>query len=455
MVMPETILIVDDDVKMKSIMAEVLQHEGFSILTAMNGKDALEVAEREALDLILCDVKLPDIDGIDLLRQFIHRRASIPVIMISGFATIDRAVAATRLGAYDFLEKPLEPQRVLLTIKNALERSRLEKSQQTLLEDVMQRYNMIGVSDVLRKLCAVAARVAKYQTPVLITGESGTGKEKFAELIHRVSGRQPWIPVNCASVPHDLIESELFGHKKGTFTGAVADKVGKFQAADHGTLFLDEIGDMGLEMQSKILRAIETREICMVGGNESTAVDVRFVAATNKNLPVEIDAGRFREDLYYRLRGVIFQIPPLRERHEDIPPLANHFLIEYCQKQQIPPKRLTDSAIKTLQEQEWHGNIRELKHVVENLAIFSDDETINHLEVLTLLKSFPRTSTLEPSPSVPSSSSNLKVTTDSYEKNLILQALQEANGNITHAAEKLNMERATLSKKIKRHGLKA
>jgi len=449
--MSETILLVDDDIKMKNIVAEVLQHEGYTILTATNGKDATMILERSNVDCILCDVKLPDTNGVDLLKRFNEIKPHIPVIMISGFATIDLAVAATKLGAYDFLEKPLEPQRVFVTIKNALEQSRLEKSQLVLIEDMMQRYGIVGTSESLRGICAAASRIARHQTPVLVTGENGTGKEKIAELIHKFSGRGSWITVNCASIPHELIESELFGHKKGAFTGAVVDKIGKFQLADHGTLFLDEIGDMTLDMQAKILRALETKQVAMVGGNDSSTVDVRFIAATNKNLPDEIREGKFREDLYYRLRGLILHIPPLRERREDIIPLAKYFLTKYSE-QEPPAKQFTSNALSVLKMQEWKGNVRELKHVVETLAIFSDDETIDRLQVLTLLQSLSESSRNESINT--QSSTSLKSTTGSYEKSLILSALRETNGNITHAADKLNIDRATLSKKIKRYGLK-
>jgi len=450
--LPETVLLIDDDAKMQSIVAEVLQHEGFTILTASNGHDARQIFEKNSIDMVLCDIKLPDIDGIDLLQHLTRTKPSVPVVMITGFATIDRAVQATRLGAYDFLEKPLEPQRVLVTIKNALEKSRLERAQYTLVVDMMQRYGVVGVSDVLKKLCASASRIAKLDTPVLITGENGVGKELLATLIHRLSGRKTIVCLNCAAVPHELIESELFGHKKGSFTGATTDKVGKFQAADGGTLFLDEIGDMSLEMQAKILRALETREISPVGGNETMKVDVRFIAATNRDIPEEIRKGKFREDLYYRLRGVMLHIPPLRDRREDIAPLARHFLEQFCTGRQIAVKKFSDMALEKLQEQPWHGNVRELKHFVENLAIFSDDDTIDHLQVLTLLQSLSHSPNLRPQDfTVPS----LKFTTESYEKSLIISALKESHGNITRAAEKLRIDRATLSKKIKRYGLKA
>jgi len=451
--MPETILLVDDDIKMKNIVAEVLQHEGYSIITAANGADAMHALAENSTDLILCDIKLPDTDGVELLKKFIVMKPDIPVVMISGFATVDLAVSATKLGAYDFLEKPLEPRRVLVTIKNALEQSRARESERALVEDMMNRYGVVGASESLKKLCATAVRIARHTTPVLVTGENGAGKEKIAEVIHRFSGREPWVPVNCASIPHELIESELFGHKKGAFTGALSDKVGKFQAADHGTLFLDEIGDMDHDMQAKILRAIETKEVCMVGGNTVTAVDVRFIAATNKNLPEEIEAGRFREDLYYRLRGMILHVPPLRERREDIAPLARHFLTGYSKEQRCE-KHLDERAVGVLSEQEWRGNVRELKNVVESLAIFSDDDTIDHLQVRTMLQSLSQSPDHGSMTRPEKPGNSLKSTTASYEADLILAALKEANGNITHAAEKLNIDRATLSKKIKRYGLK-
>ncbi|HUL44087.1 MAG TPA: sigma-54 dependent transcriptional regulator [Bacteroidota bacterium] len=451
--MPETILLVDDDVKMKNIVAEVLQHEGYAIITAANGEDAKRALAENHADAILCDIKLPDTDGVELLKKFVAMKPEVPVIMISGFATVDLAVSATKLGAYDFLEKPLEPRRVLVTIKNALEQSRARESERALVEDMMSRYGVVGVSESLRKLCATAVRIARHSTPVLVAGENGTGKEKIAEVIHRFSGRDPWIPVNCASIPHELIESELFGHKKGAFTGALSDKVGKFQAADHGTLFLDEIGDMNHDMQAKILRALETKEVCMVGENASAAVDVRFIAATNKNLPAEIEAGRFREDLYYRLRGMILYVPPLRERREDVAPLARHFLGEYSDKQQCV-RHFDNDALEILTAQDWRGNVRELKNVVEALAIFSDDETIDHLQVRTMLQSLSKASNQVPASHAQKPSNSLKDETATYEANLILDALKECRGNITHAAEKLNIDRATLSKKIKRYGLK-
>ncbi len=449
----ETILLVDDDVKMKTIVAEVLQHEGFAMLTALNGQDALQAFGQKEVDLVLLDVALPDIDGIELLRRFVQAKPYVPVIMISGVATIDRAVQATKLGAYDFLEKPLEPQRVLITMKNALERERLKKNQQELVADMMEHFGIVGVSEELRQLCAAVSRIARLDTPVLITGENGTGKELLASMIHKFSGRSPFVCVNCAAVPHELIESELFGHRKGSFTGAVNDRLGKFQAADGGTLFLDEIGDMSPHMQAKILRALEIKEITMIGGTTPVKVNVRVIAATNKNLPAEIKEHRFREDLYYRLRGVTLNIPPLRERRDDIRPLAEHFLTDFCQERNLPLKHLSENAIEVLRTQEWRGNVRELKHFIENLAIFANERTIDRLGVLMLLESTTAI-TEAPAPAPAAHAEPLQLSTQSFEKRLILKTLRETGGNITRAAEKLNIDRATLSKKIKRLGLK-
>ncbi len=450
--LPETILLVDDDAKMKTIVAEVLRHEGFTILTAMNGHDAANIFFQNHVDLVLLDIGLPDIDGLDLLKQFLQQKPQIPVIIISGFATIDRAVQATKLGAYDFIEKPLDPKRVLVTMKNALEKGKLERSQLMLVEDMMTRYGIVGVSDVMRKLCTSVARIARLEIPVLITGENGTGKELMARMIHNFSGLPTLVCINCAAIPQELIESELFGHHKGSFTGAVMEKTGKFEAADGGTLFLDEIGDMSHGTQAKILRALEGKEITKVGGTTSTTVNVRILAATNKNLPEEIRQSRFREDLYYRLRGVTLHIPSLRERRSDIPPLAEHFLSTFCRERGIPLKRLTGDALETLQQQEWRGNVRELKHCIENLAIFSDDETIDHLAVLTLLQSLSGTSAPL---NTQHTGSSLHHSTLSFEKALIQKVLTETEGNITRAAEKLRIDRATLSKKIKRLGIKS
>jgi DNA-binding NtrC family response regulator len=450
--LPETILLVDDDEKMKTIVADVLRHEGFSMLTAMNGQDAVSAFRENTVDIVLLDLGLPDVDGIELLRQFLVLKPHVPVIIISGFATIDRAVQATKLGAFDFMEKPLDPKRVLVTLKNALERGRLERGQQVLVEDMMERYGIVGVSEEMRRICISVSRIAKLDIPVLLTGENGTGKEIVAHMIHNFSGLPTLVCINCAAIPQELIESELFGHHKGSFTGAVTDHPGKFEAADGGTLFLDEIGDMSHGTQAKILRALEGKEITRIGGTTATKVNVRVIAATNKNLAEEIRQNRFREDLYYRLRGVTLHIPPLRERRDDIPPLAEHFLQDFCRERSLPTRRFTKDALDTIREQEWRGNVRELKHVVGNLAIFADDDVIDHLAVRTLLQSLSEGG-------VPvmaeHSGSSLHQSTISFERTLIQKTLHETDGNITRAAERLRIDRATLSKKIKRLGLKA
>lgn len=456
--MSEKILIVDDDQKIKIIIAEILSNEGYELLCAETGQKANEIIGNERLDLIFLDVQLPDIDGISVLKNIMHLQPHMPVVMISGFATIARAVTAVKIGAYDFLEKPFDPQRLLITTKNALEKSHLEQDQKTFVDDMMTRFGIIGVSQELRKICSLVNRIAKVDTPVLITGENGVGKEVIAKAVHELSGRKTFVPVNCAAIPKDLVESELFGHTKGSFTGAVADREGKFQQADKGTLFLDEIGDMPLDTQAKVLRAIEIKEVTAVGSSVVRKLDVRVIAATNQQLPLKIQAGEFREDLFFRLKGVSIHIPPLRERREDIPVLAEHFLNNYIKGEKI--KRFSEQALEALKRYDWHGNVRELKYLVENLALFVDDEIIDHLHVLAALRADkpPESSRAKhgwegvPTP-------DLRSTTDlqnlrRFELELIEKTLTETNGNITRAAEILKIDRTTLSKKIKRLGLK-
>jgi len=452
--MPNAILLVDDDEKLLRSIAEVVHHYGYTLYTARNGNDARELFKKHSVGVVLLDINLPDVSGEELLQEFVRQKPMTSVVMISGFGTIERAVKCTKWGAYDFLEKPLEPQRVLTTVRNAMQKFHLEAAQQTLVEEMLKHYGIVGVSEVMKKIYSDASRIAKYDTPVLITGESGTGKECLAQLIHRLSGRASFVPFNCAAVPQELIESELFGHTKGAFTGATSDKQGKFQLADNGTLFLDEIGDMSLNMQSKILRALETKDVSKVGGNETERVNARCIAATNKNLSSEIRNGKFREDLLYRLRGITFHLPPLRERRDDIPHLARYFLSEWCKKNKTEHKRLSERTEHIVQEQDWRGNVRELKYVVETLAMYSDNETIDHIQTQSLLASLdePQFSSLDYrtyQQSLP-----LHEALEHFEKNLIQQSLLETQGNISHAAEKLHIDRAHLSKKIKRFGLK-
>jgi two-component system nitrogen regulation response regulator NtrX len=447
----DTVFIIDDDPSIVDILSMAMEDGEYNVVRAFAGNQALEMIERNEIDVVLLDIDLPEIDGIELLKIFVQKKPHIPVIMISGNATIERAVSTTKIGAYDFIEKPFDLDRVLILVRNALEKSHLEKNQAALVQDMMTQYKMVGVSNALQKICASASRIAKYNSPILLTGENGTGKERIAMLIHQLSGRKNFVAVNCAAVPHELFESELFGHKKGAFTGAVSDKYGKFQQAHRGTLFLDEIGDMNVEMQAKILRAIELKEVTMVGGNETTKIDVRFITATNKNLSEEIRKGMFREDLYYRLRGITLHIPPLRERREDIIPLAENLLQLACEEQRLGKKRFTDSALQILSQQEWKGNIRELKHVVETLCIFSDEQTIDHLQTQSLLYSLSES---ENKKQANVTTLSLEKAVAEYEQRLIRVALQESSDNISRAAEKLQIDRTTLTKKIKRYDLK-
>jgi two-component system, NtrC family, nitrogen regulation response regulator NtrX len=453
--MPEKILLVDDDSKIEKIVAEILCDHGFEIVCAETGTKALELIEQKAFDLILLDVMLPDADGIEILNKIMQLQPHVPVVMISGFATIARAVTAVKIGAYDFLEKPFDHQRLLVTVKNALEKSNLEQDQKIFVDDLMKRFGIIGISKEIRSVCALVNRIAKVNTPVLITGENGVGKELIAQAIHQLSERKTFVPMNSAAVPKELIESELFGHKKGAFTGAIADRVGKFQMADGGTLFLDEVGDMCPEMQAKLLRAIETKEVTAVGSSQVQKLDVRVIAATNQDLQTKIASGEFREDLFFRLRGVSIHISPLRERRDDIPILAEYFL-DKCNEGKELKRRLSEQALDALKQADWHGNVRELKYFIESLVLFVDDEIIDHLQVLAAL----RANKLPESSRAKFSSDKFReVGTDirhlhQYEQELIEKTLVDTGGNITKAAEILKIDRTTLSKKIKRLGLR-
>jgi two-component system nitrogen regulation response regulator NtrX len=456
--MAEKIFLIDDDPKIKEILAEILKDSNYEVVCAETAQRAIELIDNDRANLLLLDVKLPDGDGIEILRHSMKTQPYVPVVMISGFATIDRAVTAVKLGAYDFLEKPFDPQRLRITVRNALDKSQLEDEKRLYVEEMMTRFGIIGVSASLRKICSLIIRISKADLPVLITGENGVGKELIAHAVHELSGRKVFVPVNCAAIPRELIESELFGHKKGSFTGAVADRKGHFQIANQGTLFLDEIGDMSLDMQAKILRAIETKEISSVGSSNLNKIDVRIIAATNKELQHKILSKEFREDLYFRLRGIAIHVPPLRERREDIPILAQHFIERYCkaEKSKSALKRFSPLALDVIGKQDWHGNVRELKYFVETIALLADEEVIDHLHVLGALQ-HNETSLDSAHSSEALQNSTLRSFAEhiqKFEKNLIEKTLLETNGNITRAAELLQLERSTLSKKMKRFGIK-
>ena len=365
------ILVIDDERSIRNSMKDILQYEGHEVVLAENGMEGLVSVKSEKPDIVFCDIKMPKMEGIEVLERIKEFSADTPVIMISGHGTIDTAIEAIRKGAYDFIEKPLDLNRILITIKNATDKHLLIHETKTLKNKVSKKYDMIGNSEALNHIRAMIDKVAVSDARILITGPNGSGKELVAHQLHELSHRKDnaFVEVNCAAIPSELIESELFGHEKGSFTSAIKQKKGKFELANGGTLFLDEIGDMSLNAQAKVLRALQEQKITRVGGDTDINIDVRVIAATNKNLKEEIKKGNFREDLYHRLSVIIIDVPPLCQRLEDIDDLANHFLTEVCTDMGIAPKTLSPDAIAALKECEWTGNIRDLRHVVERLVI--------------------------------------------------------------------------------------
>ena len=365
------ILVIDDERSIRNSMKDILQYEGHEVVLAENGMEGLVSVKSENPDIVFCDIKMPKMEGIEVLERIKEFSADTPVIMISGHGTIDTAIEAIRKGAYDFIEKPLDLNRILITIKNATDKHLLIHETKTLKNKVSKKYDMIGNSEALNHIRAMIDKVAVSDARILITGPNGSGKELVAHQLHELSHRKDnaFVEVNCAAIPSELIESELFGHEKGSFTSAIKQKKGKFELANGGTLFLDEIGDMSLNAQAKVLRALQEQKITRVGGDTDINIDVRVIAATNKNLKEEIKKGSFREDLYHRLSVIIIDVPPLCQRLEDIDDLANHFLTEVCTEMGIAPKTLSPDAIAALKECEWTGNIRELRNVVERLVI--------------------------------------------------------------------------------------
>lgn len=369
------ILIVDDERSIRNTLKDILEFENHQITLAENGKQGLETAQNGSFDLIFSDIKMPEMDGIELLEQLIISETEAPVIMISGHGNIETAVDCIKKGAFDFITKPIDLNRLLITVRNALERNTLVTETKTLKKKVSKRHQMIGQSTAIEKVRAMIDKVAPTDARVLITGENGTGKEVVARLLFEGSNRTsaPFVEVNCAAIPSELIESELFGHEKGAFTSAIKQRIGKFEQADNGTIFLDEIGDMSLSAQTKVLRVLQENELTRVGSDKSIKVNVRVFAATNKDLRKEIEAGNFREDLFHRLSVIPIEVPKLDDRKEDIPLLITHFCDLICSEQGRKTKQFSPNAIKALQARSWTGNIRELRNVVERLIILGSD----------------------------------------------------------------------------------
>ena len=440
------VLIVDDEGSIRESLSEIFKDEGYYVLTSSSGEEAIETVKEQSPDLIFLDIWLSGIDGIQTLEEIKGLKPDLPIIMISGHGNIELAVKATRIGAYDFLEKPLSLERVLLAAKRALEKQALETEYKALKQDLTKKFRLIGSSQKMTVLKEQIDMAAQSYSRVLIMGESGSGKELVARFLHENSKRvgKPFIEVNCAAIPQELIESELFGHEKGSFTGAFERKKGKFELADEGTLFLDEVGDMSLSAQSKVLRVIETQEFQRVGGSRNIKVDVRIIVATNKDLREEVKKGNFREDLLYRLDVIPIIVPPLRERKDDIPSLVEYFLEYFASEYGQKLKKITPEAIKMLETHDWPGNIRELRNVIERLVIMTPPDTINARNLVVA----------EPTKEDYFAFTTLREARDAFEKTFITKKLEENNWNISKTAEILQIERSNLHKKIKAYNIK-
>jgi two-component system nitrogen regulation response regulator NtrX len=456
--MRESILVVDDEAGVRSSLEGILGDEGYEVTGVESGEACLVVLEARRYDLLLLDVWLPGIDGLETLARVRTLDTEVPVVVISGHGNIETAVKAVRMGAQDFVEKPLSLEKTLLAVRNALRQRRLEDENRALKEQIEQRFVMVGESPAIRELRAQIAQAAPSNGRVLIYGENGTGKELVARNIHHLSLRSggPFVEVNCAAIPEELIESELFGHTRGAFTGALTARKGKFELADGGTLFLDEVGDMTLKTQAKVLRVLQEQKIEPVGGTASITVDVRVIAATNKRLEGEIRKGTFREDLYFRLNVIPFEVPPLRERRQDVPLLARHFMAQLSAEHGKRPKEFAPAAVELLTEQPWPGNVRELRNITERLVIMTPGDRVEaaHLPA-PLLGLSPASGDggavagAAPLPDFPS----LAAAREDFEKRYILKRYEECGGNMSRTADALQVERSNLYRKMKAYGL--
>ncbi len=447
-----SVLIVDDEPSILQSLGGLLADEGFEVMTAFNGYEALKIVDSESPDLILLDIWMPGMDGMETLREIKKENPFIQVIMITGHGNIDTAVRATKLGAYDFIEKPLSIDRVIVAINNALNFRRLEEENRYLRKKTLEKHSIDGTSPPIEALKKQINVAAPTDTWILITGENGTGKELVARTIHQLSPRAqaPMIDVNCAAIPEDLIESELFGHEKGAFTGATSKKRGKFELADNGTLFLDEIADMSLNTQAKILRVLQEQKFQRVGGSRTLSVNVRVIAASNKDLEKQIEVQRFREDLFYRLNVFPIQVPALRERTEDIPILVEVFLRESSRHNRKKKKTMTPEALAVLAQYPWPGNVRELKNLVERLDIIVNGEVIDIPDIPATYQ--PESGKTSFSGEALFNEDGLKEARKRFEKAFIERKLAENDHNISRTAEQIGVERSYLHRKIKKLG---
>ena len=447
----EEILIVDDEKNIRSSLEGILKDEGYRVRGVPTGEDLLKQVAQGVPDLVILDVWLPGMDGLQALEEVKRVHPELPVIMISGHSTVETAVKATRLGAYDFIEKPLSLEKTILAVRNALEHQRLEQENLTLRETLDERYELVGESPAIHALRTQILSAAPSHGRVLIRGESGTGKELIARAIHRQSLRaeRPFVEVNCAAIPDELIESELFGHERGAFTGATTKRRGKFELADGGTIFLDEVGDMSIKTQAKVLRVLQEQTFERVGGSETLTVDVRVIAASNKDLEDEIQRGTFREDLFYRLNVIPFEVLPLHDRKEDIVLLAEHFLGLFSREYGKREKNISRDALDLLLKYPWPGNVRELRNVMERMVIMVPRNSIEAGDLETSLRIRAES---EPGEEM---EGTLREAREQFEKKFILHRLQETHWNITRAAERLGIERSNLHRKMKGYGVES
>lgn len=469
------ILIIDDDEIVRDVLKTYLSSAGFEVVLASNGREGLDIAKQENLDLIITDLMMPQIGGIEVLKELSVTNNPAPVIVITAYGTVQNAVEAMKLGAIDYITKPFNLEEFGIVVNRAIGISKLQKENILLKKQLKKKYRfegLIGDSAEMQKVFEMIEKIADTESTVLITGESGTGKEMIAKTIHYSSSRSeaPFIPVNCAAIPKDLLESELFGHEKGAFTGALNTRIGRFELANKGTLFLDEVGELAPHLQVKLLRVLQEREFERVGGIKTIKVDVRILAATNSDLEKAVKEGRFREDLYYRLNVIPLRIPPLRERRDDIPLLIDHFAIEFARKRKRQPLRFTKDALNALLHYDWPGNVRELKNLIERLTILVNGDVADvhdlpeKFQSACSLKSdstpgnnsfvFPA-GNLYPvdSEDIPDEGIDLNRLIDDIERDLILKAIRKAGGVKSKAASLLNLNRTTLIEKMKKMGL--
>ncbi|MCX7794616.1 MAG: sigma-54 dependent transcriptional regulator [Thermodesulfovibrionales bacterium] len=454
------VLVIDDDETVRDVLNSFLGEKGFEVITAERGESGLELLLSEKFDLALVDLVMPGMGGIDILKELSSRKIKLPVIIITAYGTIQNAVEAMKLGAFDYVTKPFNLDEIMLLIERALEHARLEKENLLLRKQLRQRYNfsgLIGDSIKMQRVYELIEKVADTDSTILITGESGTGKELVAKTIHYNSSRAdgPFVPLNCAAIPRDLLESELFGHEKGAFTGAISTRIGRFELANNGTLFLDEIGELDPSLQVKLLRVIQEREFERVGGVKTIKVDVRIIAATNRNLEEAVAEGKFREDLYWRLNVIPIHLPPLRERREDIPLLVDYFIKKFQRKRKGRALVIPPEAMSILIKYEWPGNVRELENLIERLSVLITDETvkIQDLPEKFIKSSAIREEAISNIPAFTDEGIDLQKVVEDIERDLILKALQKAEGVRSKAATLLGINRTTLIEKMKRLGI--